>query len=309
MSTRPSTRPLLTASLGALLLLGTMSAHGGTPAAPKTGTRAVTAAATSSSTVNVTGWATFSGVNVAAGTSKKEPPDSAVNAVGADLIGAQLVYRPELADLYLRWQVQKLPTLSLGVGNAVGNPAILYGLRTSIGAVPIEIRARSTGASVNGSGALYELWTCETEDACVLKADLSNGCPGANNPCGGFGTTGEEIVLAIPLKTLATAGLPLNEGNKIATPIAYTSNTPNPLGRVPVNQYADSIVMAKTATVTIPAKSVRVTVGKTTKTASLDKGYFKADFPRSYFPHNKAVVTTKTCLGTVCVTQKFNAAV
>jgi hypothetical protein len=290
--------------LSALAAAGLVALTGQTAhsAPPPTTTGAKTVmAASSGSNVKISGWATFSGVNIAAGTAKPEAPTSPNNLRSADLIGAQLVYRPEMADLYMRWQVQKVASTSAGFINQVGTLGTLYVLKTVIRNIPIQVRVQSQGVTQQ-----YQLYKCENEAACTYAADLSNGCPGATNPCGGFGTTGEEVVLSIPLSTLAANGLALNEGDTIGTPQAGTYYAPIASPQLPDQLSAKTINMAKTAKVTVPAKKLSVTVGKVTKVAPLVKGYFSVLMPRSAFKRNPSAVTTRTCLGTSCVNQTFS---
>lgn len=255
--------------------------------------------------VTLSGWATFSGAVIASGTSPvgnatlAGQPDPTAGPDGADLIGAQLIYRPELADLFMRWQVASscancgIPSVGTAPAEIVGDPLVLYGLRTEVAGIPIEIRVQSTGI-----GAEFGVFICNSEVDCTPGPSLQ----------GGYGTTGEEIVVDIPLATLATAvGHPVGEGSQIGAPLAYTARAPYDAGVVvPQLEYIDTISMAHTATVTIPVKSVRVTVGRTTKTVVLNDGYFNVSFPRADFPHNPTTVTTRTCLGSACVVQQFS---
>lgn len=280
---------LLGVSMSGLLAVGAASVH----AAPRpvaTGVRAVSAAASSGGQVTVSGWATFSGAVIATGSSPAGNAGPSGGPSGADLTGADVVYRPELADFFIRLKVTAIPTVGVAPAQIVGDPSVLYGLRTAVAGVPIEVRVQSTGA-----GAQFGLFTCKAETGCLPVATLQ----------GGYGTTGEEIVVSLPLATLVGAGMHIQEGDKIATPIAFTARTPYHAGVIDPALTLDVINMAKTATVTVPAKSVQVTIGKLTKTATLRDGHFTAGFPRSSFTGKTTNVTTRTCLGTTCLVQKF----
>lgn len=284
-------RSLVSAVVGivlgfALIASGTNTATG---AESQTGTTSITASATSKS-VTLKGWATFSGKAIASGTSKKNNAGPTGAGGGdSDLTYAAIIYRPELADFYIRWQVQKLTSVSMGIANSVGDPSIVYALKTSFAGVPVVIRAQSRGVT-----ATFELYKCETEGVCVLARTLD----------GVFGTTGEEVVVTIPLATLAAIDLPVREGDKMKTPIAYTAPASIAPQNLAPNLYYDQIRMSKKAYVYVPKKSVRVYVGSHGKTAYLSKGHFKVTFPRSYFKYSKTKVKTRTCLGS-CTTQYF----
>jgi hypothetical protein len=238
--------------------------------------------------VVVSGWATFSGGYVAARS------DSATNAApgadvsGGELIRTELTYRPELADLFVRWELKSLPTVAAGV---VGDPSVLYGLRTVIAGVPVDIRAQSAGAS-----ALFGLFDCASETGCTKLADLA----------GGFGTSGVEVVVAVPLSVLASYKLVLREGDKIGAPTAYTARAAYLAGAVADAQRLDSIVLVSTATATVPARSVRLTIGQTSRVATLTNGSFKASFPSADVRTNPVKVTSRTCLGAACVVQTIS---
>jgi len=215
--------------------------------------------------------------------------EAAAAAEGGELIGADLVYRPELADLFVRIKVTSIFT----AGPLVGKPDILYVLKTVVSGVPVEVRMQSTGLT-----SRFGLFECSSENGCTQAAALT----------GGYGTTGEEIVAAVPLSAFASiAKVHLKEGDKIATPKVVVARAPYDVGAVAENQTLDDVVLAKSvATVTIPVHSVRVTVGNVTHAAPLKNGYFTVSFPASAWGGKKtATAITRTCLGKTCVTQKF----
>jgi hypothetical protein len=284
-------------SLTALLLVATMAGLDA-QAAPKAGVRTMTAHA-SGSQVALSGWATFSGGPIAsasdpsndarAATGADPATQPAAAASGAELIGADLVYRPELSDLFIRIKVTAIPTL----GPTVGDPLVLYGLRTIVSGVPIEIRMQSAGLTTQ-----FGLFECASETGCTQASATITG---------GYGTTGEEIVAAVPLAAFATIPkVHLKEGESIGTPVAFVARSPFNAPAVNQNLYMDQIVLIKTTKVAIPVKSVHVTVGKLTKAVVLKNGYFTVSFPTTAFGGKRtATATTRTCLGKTCVVQKF----
>lgn len=290
------TRRLMWAAVATAIAAG--SAFQSATATPHpTGVSKVTASS-SGSQVKLSGWATFSGAMVASATDSAKDAavapgasgsEAAAAAEGGELIGADLVYRPELADLFIRIKVTSIFT----AGPVVGKTDILYVLKTVVSGVPVEIRMQSTGLT-----SRFGLFDCSSENGCLQAATIS----------GGYGTTGEEIVAAVPLSAFASiAKVHLKEGDKIATPRVVVARAVFDAGAVADAQTLDDLVLAKkVATVQIPVKSVKVTVGKVSHGAPLKNGYFTVSFPASAWGGKKtATAITRTCLGKACVTQKF----
>lgn len=100
---------------------------------------------------------------------------------GAEVLGARLVYRPSSEDLYLRLEVERLPTMSPFI---VGDPALLYGFKVYVGETRYEVRM------AGGPLPRFGLFRCES--SCVEVAKLR----------GGFGTAGESVIATIPVNLL-----------------------------------------------------------------------------------------------------------
>lgn len=262
------------------------------------------AAAAGGGSVTISGWATFSGQAMGAATDKKADSDPQVlaDAEGAEMIGSDFIYRPENEDFFFRLEVTKIPSLGVGVGggvNTVGSLQVLYGLRFSAGQKEFQLRAHRTGGvqAGNPGGPFFGLFLCGEppgdEDTCVEIAPLR----------GGYGTTGERVVMALPLDVLREAGgIKIDEGDKIGGLYAFTAQGTY-LGP-PVGIFDDAQLI-KTASAEIPQKSVTLTVGKRSVKAQLKNGYFKASFPGSLFKSSPTTVRSKTCLGKVCHKQTF----
>jgi len=112
--------------------------------------------------------------------------NTALSAVGAKLIQASLAYRPSYQDLFVRVGVQQMPTFLLA------SPAIVYGLNVTVNRVHYQVRVAKTDP-VDDSFSLFRrsaggTWT----QVATLK--------------GGYGTTGEEVVFALPLRDLGLQG-------------------------------------------------------------------------------------------------------
>lgn len=100
-----------------------------------------------------------------------------LTAQGANLTGASVISRPEHGDLFVRLEVAHMPEFALV------NPELVYAFGLTVGGTRYELRAGKVGP--NPSFGLFRLvagaWTHVTEAA------------------GGYGTTGAEIVVALPL--------------------------------------------------------------------------------------------------------------
>lgn len=106
----------------------------------------------------------------------------ALTAQGANLIGVTLAYRPQLNDLFIRLEVETMPSFALA------NPSLIYAVRFTADNARFEVRAIRTG--IDASFGLFR----EAPGGWVQVATLR----------GGYGTTGPEIVVAVPLAVLGT---------------------------------------------------------------------------------------------------------
>lgn len=111
---------------------------------------------------------------------------------GADLIAARITHRPKGRDLYVALDLTRIPG-PRGLGIA-GDPSIVYGLRADADDVSYELRAQRLGAPTRGvSGAAFGVFRCDSRAArCSHVTDIQ----------GGYGTTGESVVMAVPLEAL-----------------------------------------------------------------------------------------------------------
>lgn len=142
--------------------------------------------------VDVSGWATFSGGRVA------KENDAAGDAIRpeADLISAELVYRPEVGDVLTRLRLADLPSVdpqAVGVRTSAA-PGLLYGLSLTSEGVRYEARATVPqghfGGDASGVQPQFELFRCE------------GGCTKVKDISGSIGTVGDEVWLSIPRRYL-----------------------------------------------------------------------------------------------------------
>ena len=117
---------------------------------------------------------------------------AALTALGANLTGASIVSRPQSRDLFVREEVQTMP--SVPGTPVVGNPGVLYGLDLTANGVRYEVRVqRVPGPSYDSAGgASFGLFRLGQNGLWRQVATLR----------GGYGTTGAEVVFSLPLRDL-----------------------------------------------------------------------------------------------------------
>lgn len=103
---------------------------------------------------------------------------------GSGLVGAEIRYRPRLHDLFVRLQVARMPLFALA------SPSVVYALDFTAGGRHYELRAAKTGAT-EASFGLFE----QTAAGWAFRTALT----------GGYGTTGQEVVAAVPTRVLSAA--------------------------------------------------------------------------------------------------------
>lgn len=126
------------------------------------------------------------------------PQDSALSGVG-EIIGARLIHRPDLKDLFATIDVDHMVT---DVGYGIAGSPLFYGLRFKVGATTYEARAASV------LGGSFGLFDCTRSAACTKVADLK----------GGYGTTGMRVVLSLPLEKIE-----LQNGGEITDVEAFSA--------------------------------------------------------------------------------------
>lgn len=181
---------------------------------PGLGVGAMTASPSTEGVV-VSGWARFWGTLLS--WASDERGEIAAAPAGADLTGASIVYRPETDDLLVSWDVTGLPGLRQpggaggvgpdprsqfflpGVGGAApgvaGAPAVVYDLEFKTGGSLFVVRSiRVAGTPSPPAAPYFALHRCDP------------GCREVARLSGGYGTTGDEVRVAIPLQTIPGLG-------------------------------------------------------------------------------------------------------
>jgi Tol biopolymer transport system component len=127
---------------------------------------------------------------------------------GGYLVGASLAYRSGYGDLFVREQLESMP--SVAGTPVVGIPGVLYGFDLTASGVHYEVRAqRVLGPSYDPTGAAsFGLFRQGTGGLWSQVAALR----------GGYGTTGVEVVFALPLKDIG-----LQVGGRLSGLNAFTA--------------------------------------------------------------------------------------
>lgn len=239
-------------------------------------------------TVTLSGQATFTGSVLAK--AADAPSDAVIPAGvgGAEIVGGELLYRGEEQDLFLRLDLAQIPALGVSLSGvaAPGDPRVLYGARFVANGASYEIRVARAGVnSADPLNAAMGLFEC-TETLCTEVAPLK----------GGYGSTGEQIVVSVPLAKVAKDGKPLAEGGVLSGLRAYTALGGYYSGP---SQLLDQVVLSEAVSVAMPRRSVTLTAGGITRKATVRDATFTATFARSAFTGATRVVT-RTCLGREC---------
>jgi hypothetical protein len=127
---------------------------------------------------------------------------------GADLIRASAAYRAQEQDLFIREELQTMPTV---VGTpTVGSLGIVYGFDVTALGVRYQVRAqRAPGPDYDpAGGASFGLFRQGADGLWTQIAALH----------GGYGTTGNEVVFALPLREIG-----LQTGGRLSGLRAFTA--------------------------------------------------------------------------------------
>lgn len=111
-----------------------------------------------------------------------------------EIIGGLLAYRPESEDVFVRLDLERLSGLGVLGPDYLINGTVVFGARFTSEAGDFELRAALVGAggSVLPRFGLFECGSAACEEIAQLE--------------GGFGTTGESVVAAIPTALIPRSG-------------------------------------------------------------------------------------------------------
>lgn len=116
--------------------------------------------------------------------------------LGSDLTRVTFAPRAEYSDIFVRLEVDRL-TPGAGPASMRSGGLLLYGLRFRAGASLFEVRVVGDPgmALSSGDAASFTLLRCRAEAVCLPVTELE----------GGYGTTGDEIVFALPRAAMGSA--------------------------------------------------------------------------------------------------------
>ncbi|MGH2711882.1 MAG: TolB family protein [Actinomycetota bacterium] len=152
---------------------------------PDQGIGALDVAATGGDNVSVSGWATFTALELASGSDAIDA-GAAGERAGGELLGARILQRPQVGDLFFRLRLASVG----GVRGyyrvpGVAGPGVIYGVELTHKGVRYQLRASRAGPSPE-----IALNVCQ--QSCTQVATLQ----------GGIGTAGDEVTFSLPLAAL-----------------------------------------------------------------------------------------------------------
>lgn len=133
--------------------------------------------------LTVAGDSTFGRSGIVGRVDARDDVSPALTALGANISAGSVVYRPATADLYLRIQLEQMPTY-----DAVA-PGLVYACHLTVNGIRYDVRATKSAL-----GPSFEL----------LRAGAA-GWARVARLRGGYGTTGAEVVAALPLRLIGAA--------------------------------------------------------------------------------------------------------
>ena len=137
---------------------------------------------------------------------RSDEPPAALAAVGADLVEGSVVARPETRDLFFRLGVSELPWLGIG---RTAIPPVSYGWSLSTPSESFVLT--SAGGVAHDAGLEFQLNRCDDQGLCLPDDSFK----------GYYGTTGFEVVVAVPMDALN-----LSQGETITSLRGFTTLAP-----------------------------------------------------------------------------------
>ena len=159
------------------------------------------------------GWARFAGEVLAAAPDRDDDAGAAGTTAGMELTRAELSVRPESEDLLVRIQVAGFPEVRgtevwgypTGGGfilcpscfppGVAGAPAVVYGVEMQTAGGRTEVRATRVTDEQPSAEASFTVHRCDP------------GCERIGRVEGGYGTTADEVLVAVPLDLIEGAEL------------------------------------------------------------------------------------------------------
>ncbi|MDQ3991485.1 MAG: hypothetical protein M3245_04135 [Actinomycetota bacterium] len=248
---------------------------------PATGVGGLEARSAAGGGIEVSGWATFSGVAVS---SAGDLPDVPVAPAGADIVGASVIHRPEPEDLVLRLRLASMPGLVVG-----GAPGMVYRWSFRAGDTRYEVRAMRVAATAEPSA-----------DAFIALYECAPACGAATRLSGGIGVVGPEVRATVPLEAVGLAG-----GGTLASVEASAGPgeaSPGPLLALDAVNLPDATLSAPRVDLGVaPAGASEQDVAYT-REATLTEGRFSGTLDVASLGPGDHRVWARACLGETCGT-------
>jgi len=247
-------------------------------------------------TAYATGWTGLGGMSVTEATDPADdaaPPEAA--RLGAELIGAALLYRPEEKDVLARFSLESLPTSSstLAGSNYVlpgigGSPGILHTLSFKVDGQRWEVRAirGNVEEPAYPPPPLIGLWKCDP--TCHETLHMS----------GSYGATGDEIIGRFTLQNVsAAAGAALTEVRATSAVGDALTDDVEVLDEVQLPDAEIQTVEIRLGVAPAGFAESQVEFGTT---ATLANGSFTGSVSIDGLAPGEYELWAQACLGTVC---------
>ena len=238
--------------------------------------------------LDLSGWATFSGSRIAG----DQDARSDVARPEVDLLAAEVIYRPESADLLAKLQLAEVPTHDYRVigARSSATPGAIYAFGLTADGVRYEARATVPhGQFVEDAAdveARFELFKCDP--LCDKSFDLR----------GSLGTTGDEAWIVIP-----NAALELPEGSEVTEVRAFTAAGASQLNVSTLDELTlpDAVIPEQRVSVGIvPAGAGADTVEFIDITDDLSEGKFSTTLDVANVSPGNYEVWARGCIADQC---------
>ena len=245
--------------------------------------------------LNVSGWATFPAMKISEASDPNNDGSADADSHGGQITHVAATYRPEQADLFFAFKLNSLPaspTNGIPCTGVAGCPpggvvsGTIYGFQFNIAGSKYEVRGQLTAFDVTTTAVpVFALYNCDS--SCNQVAELT----------GSAGSTGNQVLISLPLTTL-NAG-PTPELSSLHAYSAIGDAATGPLSILDDVDLADGSVPARQVLLGIAPNDTPLGSVLFDRIATLSGGNFTASIDQSAFPAGSAI-WAKACLGNNC---------
>jgi subtilisin family serine protease/Tol biopolymer transport system component len=241
------------------------------------------------------GWANLRSATMASLLDPRDDGSPAAAAAGGQMVGADIEYRAESNEIYLRTRLTSLasadPRCCVNV-NTGGAPGVVYGVQFLSSGVLYEARI----SAASGNVPSFELYECLV--ICQKVRDLS----------GSFGTMGSEVSVVIPRSAIqAGEGDVLTETVVFATagarafasaPLGNSASFGYELDTIHINEMA---IPSKEVSMAIaPAGTDAADVDFSTEVSGIKDGVFSSSLDLDSLADGGYELWARACIGDEC---------